>query len=64
MHVCITTKQLRVLLDAKYEKADIHKMTETQCWHLTVIKRNELLKLLQNPKSCSMENLVNGKQIQ
>ena len=29
-HNGIATKRLRVILDAKYEKADLHKVTETQ----------------------------------
>ena len=46
-HVCTATKQLRVILYAKYEQADSHKVMETQCQHLTETQRNELLKLLQ-----------------
>ena len=40
------TKILRVILDAKYEKSDLHKVMENQCQHLTTTQRNELLKLL------------------
>ena len=29
-HVLTSTKKLRVILDAKYEKADLHKVIETQ----------------------------------
>ena len=57
-HVHTDTKLLRVILDAKYEKSNLHKFMETQCQHLTVTQRNELLKLLQNLKSCSMEHLL------
>ena len=39
---------MRVILDAKYEKADFHKVVETQCKHLTMTQCNDLLKLLQN----------------
>ena len=35
-HVHTDTKLLCVLLDAKYEKADLHKVMETQCQHLTM----------------------------
>ena len=31
----------------KYQKASLHKVTETQCRHLTMTERNELLKYLQ-----------------
>ena len=41
-------KQLRVILDAKYEKANLNKVMETQCQHLSEAERNKLLKLLQN----------------
>ena len=40
-----STKQLRVLLDAKYEKSDLNKVTENQFQHLTEVQHNELLKL-------------------
>ena len=46
-HVRTVTKRLRVILDAKYEKADLHKVMENQCQHSTMTQRNELLKLLQ-----------------
>ena len=36
-----------LILYAKYEKADLHKVTETQCQHLIMTQRNDLLKLLQ-----------------
>ena len=41
-----TTKKLRVILDAKYEKANLHKVMENQCQHLTMTQSNNLLKLL------------------
>ena len=41
---------MRVILDAKYKKTDLHKVMVTQCQHLTKTQRNDLLKLLQNFK--------------
>ena len=35
-----------MILDAKYEKGDLHKVMETQCQHMTVTQRNGLLELL------------------
>ena len=46
-HVRTATKWLRVILDAKYKKSDLHKVMETQCQHLMMTQRNYLLKLLQ-----------------
>ena len=46
-HLRSATKRLHVILYAKYEKAYLHKVMETQCQHLTMTQRNELLKLLQ-----------------
>ena len=37
---------------------------ETQCQHLIITQRNDLLKLLKIYKSCLMEHLEPGKQIQ
>ena len=45
--VCTSTEQLRVILDDKYEKADLNKLTKTRCQHLTVTQNIELLQLLQ-----------------
>ena len=42
-----TTKRLRVLLYSRYEKVDLYKVMETQCLHLTITQRNELLELSQ-----------------
>ena len=47
-HVCTATTQFRLILYAKYEKAYLHKVMETQYQHLTIIQRNKLLKLLNN----------------
>ena len=47
-HACTATKQLCVILYAKYEKADLRKVMETQCQHLIITQRNDLLKLLKN----------------
>ena len=46
-HVRTDTKWLRVILDTKYEKSYLHKVMETQCQHLTMTQRDELLQLLQ-----------------
>ena len=43
-HLCIPTKRLRVILDAKYENVDLHEVMETECQHLTITQCNELLK--------------------
>ena len=45
-HIRTATKKVYVILYAKYEKSHLHKVMETQCQHLTVKKRNELLKFL------------------
>ena len=47
---------LSVIIYDKYEKADFHKVLETQCKHLTMTQSTELLKLLQ-----ISEVLFNGK---
>ena len=46
-HIHTATKLLRVLLDAKYETADLHKVMENKCQHLTMTHLNELLILMQ-----------------
>ena len=46
-HVRSATELLRVILYDKYEKANLHKVMETQCQHLTTTQCNELLKSLQ-----------------
>ena len=46
-YVRIATQHLCVILDYKYKKSDPRKVMETQCQHLTITQRNELLKLLQ-----------------
>ena len=55
----ISTKRLRVILDAKSEKANLQKVMENQCQHITMTHCNELLKLLKNLKSCLMVHLEN-----
>ena len=40
------TKRLNIILYAKYEKENLHKVMETQCQHLTITKRTEFLKSL------------------
>ena len=57
-HVRTVTKRLRVILDAKYEKVDLHKVMETQCQHLTMTQRNELLQLLQKIEDLFDKTLV------
>ena len=54
-HVRTATKLLRVILNAKYENADLYKVMENQCQYLTMTQCNELLKLLQ-----TFEELFNG----
>ena len=49
-HVRTSIKQLRIILYAKYENADLHKVVETQCQYLTLTQRNDSLKLLQKPE--------------
>ena len=46
-HIRTATKRLHVLLDAKYEKSDLHKVMENQCQHFTITQHNDSLKLLQ-----------------
>ena len=55
------TNRLCEIIDAKYEKEALNKVMKNHCQHLTEKQRNELLKLLQNQKGCSMEHLVSGK---
>ena len=31
-HILTANKRLHVILDAKYEKSDLHKVMETQCY--------------------------------
>ena len=40
------TKRTMKILDAKYEKADLPKIVQDNCQHLTTDQRNELLRLL------------------
>ena len=35
-----STKQLRTILDDKYEKTDLNKVMKNQCQHLTEAKRD------------------------
>ena len=56
-----STKRSNAVLDDKYEKVDLDKVMKNKCQHLTETQRNELLKLLQKLKSCSIEYLVTGK---
>ena len=55
------TKRLCVLLYAKYENSDLHKVVETQYQHLTVTQRNDLLKLLHKFEELFDETLSTCK---
>ena len=46
-HVLTSTKILRTIVYAKYEKVDLNKVMKNQCQHLIETQCNELLKLLQ-----------------
>ena len=39
-----------LILYAKYEEEDLHKVLEAQCQHLTMIQHSEFMKLLQRSK--------------
>ena len=60
-HVRAATKQLRVILDAKYKKSDVHKVMETQCQRLTITQHNYLLKLLHQFEKLFDETLGTQK---
>ena len=62
-HLHTPTKQLCVMLYAKYKKEDLYKVLETKFQHLTITQFNELLKLLHKFEDFFMEHLVPGKQI-
>ena len=49
------TNLLRVILDAKYKKSDLNRVTENQRQNLKEVQPNEYLKLLQK-----FEELFNG----
>ena len=51
----ISTCRLRRILDAKYEKADLNKVMDKQCQHLTTTERYRLLHLLKK-----FEDLFDG----
>ena len=44
-HFRTATKILHVILYAKYEKADLHKVMETQCQHLKIAQRYQFSRL-------------------
>ena len=46
VYVCTASKRLSLILGAKFEKADLHKVMETQCQYFTMTQLNEFLKLL------------------
>ena len=53
------TKGKCVILDAKFEKPDLHKVTGNQRQHLKEAQSNELLKLLQKPEELFYGTLGN-----
>ena len=46
----ISTFGIKIVLDAKYEKADLNKFMEEQCQHLRSNKRETLLHILEKIK--------------
>ena len=50
-----STRRLRIILDAKYEKVDVNKVVETQCQHLIMTQRIVLFK-----KNQKIERLFDG----
>ena len=52
-----------MILDDKYENSYLTKVMKNQYHNLTEDQWKYLLKLLQKPRSCSMKNLVHGRQI-
>ena len=59
-----STRRLRIILDAKYEKVDVNKVVETQCQHLTMTQRIVLFKKIKKSNVCLMEHSAPGKNIQ
>ena len=49
------TQQIVHILDAKYEKADLHTIVSTNCTHLSLQDQNKLLELLTE-----LEDLFDG----
>ena len=43
-----STKRLRNILDAKYEKIDMNKVMNKQCQHVTGYQHNNILRFPQN----------------
>ena len=52
-----STRRLRLILDAKYEKEYLNKVTKKKYKHLTEVQRNELLELLKKLKIFLIEHL-------
>ena len=52
-----STKQLRIILDAIYEKVDLNKVMRNKYQHMIETQRNKLLKLLQKLNRFSMEHI-------
>ena len=59
-----STKWLRTILDAKYEKLDLNKVIKINAYSEEKHNVMNSLKYYKNSNSCSMEHLVLGKQIQ
>ena len=62
-HSHTSTKLLNKILYAKKEKEHLNKVTKNQWQNLTQEQCNELIKFLQNTKSCLMEQLAIGNHI-
>ena len=62
--VCTEKMLSRVILDTKYDQADLHEVMETQCQHLKLTERNDLLKLLQRFKEFLDGTIGTWKQLQ
>ena len=60
-HIRNATKILHVIIYAKYEKAYLNKVMETQCQHLTMTKRNEFMKALYKYEEFFYGTLVTCK---
>ena len=46
----ISTRSMRRILDEKYKKADLNKVTTEQCQHITATESHRLLHLLKKCK--------------
>ena len=56
-----STRRMRIILYAKYEKADLNEVMTKKCQkHLTATKRHRLLLILKNSKIFLMARWVRG----